>query len=182
MIDQKKSELAFLEILKKRFEKRNQQHSLSWNDIASRLLNHNDKIVCLMKMEESGGEPEFIKIDQKTGHYIFVDCALESPSGRRSLCYDNDALLSRKENKPKNSALEMANTMGVKILDEMLYKELQRFGNFDLKTSSWLKTPDEMRKLGGAIFGDKRYNTVFIYHNSAESYYASRGFRTYLEV
>ena len=133
-------------------------------------------------MERTEGEPDVVSYDKKTDEYLFFDCSAESPKGRRSLCYDRKALDSRKENKPANSAIDLANEIGIEILDEEQYRELQKLGNFDLKTSRWVKTPEDIRKLGGAIFCDKRYNTVFLYHNGAESYYAARGFRGSLKV
>jgi hypothetical protein len=173
----------FLDLLKNRFEKNISFHfDVNWETIHSKLVCSETKLFALLEMEKTGGEPEYFKFNSQKNTFIFVDCSAESPVGRRSLCYDYEAFLSRKENKPKGSALEMAKDMGVEIMDEPLYNELQRYGNFDCKTSSWLKTSEEIRKQGGAIFGDKRYNQVFIYHNGAESYYASRGFRAYLEV
>jgi hypothetical protein len=141
-----------------------------------------EKLWSLDDMETTGGEPDVIDYDQKTGEYIFYDCAAESPKGRRSICYDQEALDSRKEHKPANSAIGMAAEMGIEILDEEQYRQLQQFGKFDTKTSSWLKTPADIRKLGGAIFADYRYGTIFVYHNGAESYYAARGFRGALRV
>ena len=177
------AEKKLFDLLKSRLEKRISFHkNLSWENIYTKLLFQKDKIHSLLLMEKSGGEPEFVKTDDLSAEYIFMDCSPESPAGRRSLCYDDSALNSRKENKPKNSAMELALDMGIELLDENSYRTLQQFGNFDTKTSSWLATPDEIRTLGGAIFGDKRYNKVFIYHNGAESYYASRGFRGLLKV
>ena len=141
-----------------------------------------EKLWSLNEMETTGGEPDVVGYDKKTGEYIFYDCSAESPKGRRSLCYDHEALESRKENKPENSAVDMAAAMGIEILTEEQYRELQQLGNFDTKTSSWIKTPADIRKLGGAIFCDRRYDTVFVYHNGAESYYAARGFRGSLRV
>ena len=146
------------------------------------ILKNDDKLFSLHEMERTGGEPDVIEVDKKTGEYIFYDCASESPAGRRSLCYDDDALHSRKENKPKNSALQMADDLGISILTEEQYRSLQKLGKFDTKTSSWVKTPSEIRELGGAIFCDCRYNQVFTYHNGAESYYAARGFRGLIRV
>ena len=172
-----------LGILKARFEKNMHRHEgLLWNDIQSRLEANYDKLWSLNEMEFTGGEPDVIGTDQGSGAYIFVDCAIESPKGRRSYCYDKQALDARKENKPANNAMDVASAMGVNILNESEYRNLQQLGNFDNKTSSWLITPPAIRKLGGAIFGDFRYNTVFIYHNGAESYYAARGFRASLHV
>lgn len=179
---ERKQEL--LQILQERFEKNMQRHSnIKWIDIAKKLANQADeKLWSLNAMELSGGEPDVIGFDQLTSEYIFCDCAAESPKGRRSICYDHEALEARKENKPENSAMNMANEMGIKILDEQGYRELQKLGSFDLKTSSWVLTPNPIRKLGGAIFCDRRYDTVFMYHNGAESYYAARGFRGTLRV
>ena len=172
-----------LKTLKDRFEKNPERHKgLEWSKIRNRLLSDPGKLWSLSEMEKTGGEPDVIGFEQKTGEYVFCDCAPESPKGRRSLCYDRDALDSRKEFKPVNSALDLAAGMGVEILTIDQYRELQKKGNFDTKTSSWLKTPPEIRELGGAVFGDRRYNTVFIYHNGAESYYAARGFRGILKV
>jgi len=155
---------------------------IEWKKVEARLKKGKDKLWSLSEMERTGGEPDVIGIDKKTGEIIFYDCSAESPSGRRSLCYDGDALASRKEHKPKNSAYELAEEMGIKILNEEQYRELQQLGEFDLKTSSWVKTPTEIRELGGAIFCDRRFNRVFVYHNGAESYYAGRGFRGWLRV
>lgn len=172
-----------IKILKTRFEKKPNRHeNIKWEDVQKKLESNPEKLWSLNEMERTEGEPDVIGYDKKTNEYIFIDCSLESPKGRRSLCYDRDALNSRKENKPANSAVDLANEIGIEILDEEQYRELQSLGNFDLKTSSWVKTPDEIRKLGGAIFCDKRYNTVFLYHNGAESYYAARGFRGVLRI
>ncbi len=172
-----------LNTLKTRFEKNNKRHSgIEWANVEAKLLNNTAKLWSLNEMESTGGEPDVVAFDKKTGEYIFYDCSAESPAGRRSLCYDDDALHSRKEHKPKNSACEMAETMGIQLLSEEQYRELQQLGNFDTKTSSWVKTPSAIRELGGAIFCDCRYNTVFVYHNGAESYYAARGFRGWLKV
>jgi hypothetical protein len=172
-----------LKILKNRFEKnRNRHSSVEWKKVEARLTADPGKLWSLNEMEMSGGEPDVIGQDKKTGEYIFYDCAAESPKGRRSICYDHEALESRKEHKPENSAVEMAADMGIELLTEEQYRELQQLGNFDLKTSSWVKTPPEIRKLGGAVFCDRRYNHVFLYHNGAESYYAARGFRGWLRV
>ncbi len=169
--------------LKARFEKNMARHKgVDWADVQAKLEANAEKLWFLSEMESTGGEPDVIGRDKQTGEYIFYDCSAESPSGRRSLCYDREALDSRKENKPKGSALEMAATIGVELLTEEQYRDLQKLGNFDLKTSSWVKTPSDVRKLGGAIFCDRRYNTVFTYHNGAESYYAARGFRGSLKV
>ncbi|WP_089817960.1 DUF4256 domain-containing protein [Kaistella treverensis] len=174
---------ALLKILKERFDQNMQRHeNLSWNEIEKKLQNNAEKLNSLQLMEESGGEPDVVGVDEKTGEFLFYDCAAESPKGRRSFCYDKAALEKRKENKPKNNTEEAANFMGIELLTEEQYRFLQTLGKFDTKTSSWLKTPENIRKLGGAIFGDFRYDTVFIYHNGAESYYASRGFRGVLRV
>ena len=172
-----------LKVLKVRFEKNMNRHEgIEWNKLQEKLEANIEKLWSLNQMEETGGEPDVIGYDKETGEYIFCDCSAESPKNRRSICYDNEALESRKENKPQNSAMNMATVMGIGLLTEEQYRELQLFGNFDTKTSSWVKTPDNIRKLGGAIFCDRRYNTVFTYHNGAESYYGSRGFRGMLRV
>ncbi len=172
-----------LKVLKARFEKNMNRHEgIVWEKVLEKLNNNTDKLWSLNQMEETGGEPDVIGYDKETDEYIFCDCAAESPKERRSLCYDKEALNSRKENKPKDSAVNMAYEMDIELLTEEQYRELQKLGNFDLKTSSWVKTPDNIRKLGGAIFCDRRYNTVFTYHNGAESYYSSRGFRGILRV
>lgn len=172
-----------LNILQTRFEKNPNRHKgIKWADVQKRLETNPAKLWSLDQMEETQGEPDVIGYDKKADAYIFCDCAAESPKGRRSICYDTEALESRKEHKPKNSALGMAKEMGIEILTEQEYFELQKLGNFDLKTSSWLKTPKEVRELGGAIFGDRRFGRVFIYHNGAESYYGVRGFRGKLLV
>jgi hypothetical protein len=169
--------------LKARFEKNIIRHKgIAWPEVQAKLEANPDKLSSLNEMESTGGEPDVVGHDNKSGEYIFYDCSAESPSGRRSLCYDREALDSRKENKPKGSALELAAAIGVELLTEEQYRDLQKLGNFDTKTSSWVKTPSEIRKLGGAIFCDRRYNTVFTYHNGAESYYAARGFRGLLKV
>jgi Protein of unknown function (DUF4256) len=169
---------ALLRTLKARFEKNMNRHKgLEWADVQARLEASPEKLWSLDEMEITGGEPDVVGRDNLTGAYLFFDCAPESPKGRRSLCYDGDALASRKEHKPANNALDMAAAMGIEILTEAQYRELQQLGKFDTKTSSWLKTPDAIRALGGAIFGDFRYGQVFVYHNGAESYYAARGFR-----
>lgn len=170
-------------ILKSRFDKNKNRHKgLDWDKVEAKLKTNLWKLWSLSEMERTGGEPDVIGYDKKTGEYIFVDCSPESPAGRRSVCYDRKALDSRKEHKPKTSALEMAAAMGIEVLTEEQYRELQTLGNFDAKTSSWLVTPEDIRKFGGAIFGDYRYGNVFIYHNGAESYYAARGFRGVLRV
>ena len=172
-----------LNILQTRFEKNKNRHaSLEWSKIQSKLEKQPEKLWSLYQMERTGGEPDCVGYDTKTGDYIFYDCAAESPKERRSLCYDRQALNARKENKPKDCAMDMATAMGIELLTEEQYRELQQLGNFDTKTSSWLQTPEAIRKLGGAIFGDFRYDHVFIYHNGAESYYAARGFRGCLRV
>ncbi|WP_339292597.1 DUF4256 domain-containing protein [Paenibacillus sp. FSL W8-0187] len=172
-----------LTTLKARFEKNMYRHiGLEWDDVQAKLVANPEKLWSLHEMEITGGEPDVVGHDNKTGEYIFYDCSAESPKGRRSICYDREALESRKEHKPKNSAVEMATAMGIELLSEEQYRELQKLGNFDLKTSSWVVTPASIRKLGGAIFCDRRYDTVFVYHNGAESYYAARGFRGSLRV
>ncbi|WP_277012972.1 DUF4256 domain-containing protein [Flavobacterium lindanitolerans] len=174
---------ALMGILRTRFEKNVNRHKgLKWSDIQAKLEANPEKLWSLDEMEETGGEPDVVGFDKKTGEYIFYDCAPESPKGRRSICYDPQALESRKEHKPKDSAIAMADAMGIEILTEEQYRELQKLGEFDLKTSSWVKTPTEIRKRGGALFCDRRYDTVFLYHNGAESYYAARGFRGCLKV
>lgn len=174
---------ALLNTLSTRFEKYKHRHTgITWAKVQARLEAHPKKLWSLLQMEETGGEPDVVAFDKKTGEYIFYDCSQESPKGRRSLCYDRKALDSRKENKPKDSALEMAAAMGIELLTEAQYRELQELGDFDTKTSSWITTPAAIRKLGGAIFGDCRYDHVFIYHNGAESYYAARGFRGALSI
>jgi len=170
-------------LLKTRFEKNMSLHpGIEWAKVQARLKTANGKWRPLSEMERTGGEPDVVGYDKKTGEYIFYDCSAESPHGRRSFCYDGDALKSRKENKPKNSVMDMAAAMGIEILSEDQYRELQKLGHFDTKTSSWVKTPPGIRKLGGAIFCDRRYDTVFLYHNGADSYYAARGFRGLLRV
>lgn len=169
--------------LKDRFEKNRQRHQdLGWDKIKTRLDANAEKLWSLNEMELTGGEPDVVDIDKKTGEYIFYDCSIESPKGRRSICYDRTALDSRKEHKPKNSAMDMATEMGIEMLTEEQYRFLQELGNFDMKTSSWIITPPNIRKLGGALFGDRRYNHVFFYHNGADSYYAARGFRGSLRI
>jgi len=172
-----------LEALQARFEKNMSRHKgLKWADVRAKLEADPEKLWRVSEMERTGGEPDVIGRDKKTARYIFYDCSAESPQGRRSVCYDREALDSRKEHKPKNNAVEMAAAMGVEILSEDQYLELQKLGNFDAKTSSWLKTPSEIRKLGGAIYGDFRYGRVFVGHNGADSYYAARGFRGSLKI
>jgi hypothetical protein len=172
-----------LTTLKERFEKNKNRHKgLEWDKVQSKLEAAPNKLWSLHEMEATGGEPDVVAYDKKTNEYIFFDCAAESPKGRRSVCYDRKALDSRKEHKPADSAMDMAAEMGIEILNEDQYRELQKLGNFDTKTSSWIITPDNIRKMGGAIFADYRYGTVFVYHNGAESYYAARGFRGLLKV
>ncbi|WP_098742382.1 DUF4256 domain-containing protein [Paenibacillus sp. EZ-K15] len=174
---------GLLHTLKARYEKNMNRHiGLEWADVQAKLVANPEKLWSLHEMEITGGEPDVVGHDNQTGEYIFYDCSAESPKGRRSICYDREALESRKEHKPKNSAVEMATAMGIELLSEEQYRELQKLGNFDLKTSSWVVTPASIRKLGGAIFCDRRYDTVFVYHNGAESYYAARGFRGSLRV
>ena len=169
--------------LKARFEKNMNRHKgLGWAKIQAKLEANTEKLWSLHEMERTGGEPDVVGHDKNTGEYIFFDCSAESPKGRRSLCYDREALESRKENKPKDNAIDMAAAIGIELLTEELYRELQRLGNFDTKTSSWVKTPPDVRKLGGALFCDRRFDTVFLYHNGAESYYAARAFRGSLRV
>ena len=174
---------ALLNTLKARFEKNMIRHKdIKWTDVLSRLKTRPEKLQSINQMEITGGEPDVVDFDKKTGEYIFFDCSAETPKDRINVCYDREALDSRKEFKPGNSALDMAASMGTEILTEEQYMELQKLGKYDLKTSSWLKTPPEIRKLGGAIFADRRYDHVFIYHNGASSYYKVRGFRTSLRV
>jgi hypothetical protein len=172
-----------LKTLKARFEKNMKRHKgLEWAKIQAKLEANPEKLWSLNEMETTGGEPDVVGYDKKTGEYIFNDCSAESPKDRRSLCYDREALESRKEHKPKSSAIDMAAAMGIELLTEEQYRELQKLGDFDTKTSSWIQTPSEIRKLGGAFFCDRRYNHVFVYHNGAESYYAARGFRGSLRI
>src|SRR5258705_6421643 len=167
-----------LKALKARFEKNMDRHKgLEWAKVQAKLEGNTKKLWSLDEMERTGGEPDVIGFDKKTGEYIFYDCSAESPKGRRSVCYDREALESRKEHKPKNNAIDMAAGMGIELLTEEQYRELQKLGTFDTKTSSWVKTPSDIRKLGGALFCDRRYGRVFVYHNGAESYYAARAFR-----
>jgi hypothetical protein len=178
-----KQRAELIAVLQSRFEKNINRHKgLEWPKIQARLEASPDKLWSLQQMESTGGEPDIVGHDTKTGEYIFYDCSPESPAGRRSLCYDRQALDSRKENKPANNAEEAAKSMGIEMLTEEQYRDLQKLGKFDAKTSSWVKTPEAIRKLGGAIFCDYRYGTVFTYHNGAESYYAARGFRGALRV
>ena len=172
-----------LDVLKVRFEKNMNRHEgLEWSQVQAKLEAKTEKLWSLSEMERTGGEPDVVGHDKKTGEYIFYDCSAESPKERRSLCYDRDALDSRKEHKPKDNAVGMAAAMGIELLSEEQYRELQKLGEFDTKTSSWVKTPEDVRKLGGALFCDRRFNTVFVYHNGAESYYAGRAFRGWLRV
>jgi hypothetical protein len=172
-----------LGVLKARFEKhRNRHPGLEWAKVQARLEATAEKLWSLSEMERTGGEPDVVGLDPKSGEYLFYDCSPESPGGRRSVCYDREALDSRKEHKPENNAIDLAAAMGIELLTEEQYRELQKLGDFDTKTSSWVKTPAEIRKLGGALFGDRRYDHVFIYHNGAQSYYAGRGFRGMLRV
>jgi hypothetical protein len=172
-----------LSILKARFEKNMKRHKgLEWSNVQKKLETSPAKLWSLNEMEQTGGEPDVVGFDKKANEYIFYDCSAESPKDRRSVCYDHEALEKRKEHKPENSAVEMANDMGIELLTEEQYRELQQLGEFDLKTSSWIVTPAAIRKLNGALFCDRRYNTVFLYHNGAESYYAARGFRGSLRV
>ncbi len=181
LLSEQREEL--LRILKNRFEKYPNRHNdIDWNKVQLKLEAAPDKLWSLHEMETTGGEPDVISYDISTEEYIFCDCSTESPKGRRSICYDREALESRKENKPVNSAIDMAASMGIEILTEEEYRKLQTLGAFDTKTSCWVKTPDQIRKLGGAIFCDRRYDTVFTYHNGAESYYSARAFRGILRV
>lgn len=174
---------ALLATLQVRFEQHMRRHpELAWADVQAKLEAHPEKLGALHAMESSGGEPDVVGYDQATGEYSFYDCAAESPSGRRNVCYDHAGLMSRKENRPENNAIDMAAAMGIELLTEVQYRELQTLGEFDTKTSSWLMTPAAIRKLGGALFGDRRYDHVFIYHNGAQSYYGVRGFRGVLRV
>jgi hypothetical protein len=179
----KEQHTELLKVVKSRFEKNMNRHkSLDWAKVEAKLKADPQKQWSLNEMERTGGEPDVVEIDRKTGEYIFYDCSPETPKDRRNICYDREALDSRKENKPRDSALDMAASIGIEILSEEQYRELQKLGSFDTKTSSWLKTPEDIRKLGGAIFADRRYNAVFIYHNGAESYYGARGLRGSLRV
>lgn len=172
-----------LEILKERFEKNMNRHKgMEWEEVEEKLKDNTEKLWSLYEMDRTGGEPDIIGYDEETGEYVFYDCSDESPKGRRSICYDRKALESRKQNKPQNNVIDMALDMGIEVLTEGQYRELQKLGRFDLKTSSWVKTPENIRKKGGAIFCDCRYDTVFVYHNGAESYYSARGFRGSLRV
>ena len=175
--------IELIGILKIRFEKNRSRHkSLEWTEIQTKLEGNTEKMWSLNEMEKTGGEPDVVGYDSNTGEYIFFNCSAESPKGRRSVCYDREAQESRKEHKPDNNAEDMAANMGIELLTEEQYRDLQKLGNFDTKTSSWVKTPNEIRKLGGAIFCDRRYNHVFTYHSGAESYYGVRGFRGSIKV
>ena len=172
-----------LRALKARFEKNTNRHKgLEWAKVQAKLESNSDKLWSINEMERTGGEPDVVGHDKKTGEYIFFDCSAESPKGRTSVCYDREGLDSRKEHKPKNNAIDMAAAMGIELLTEEQYRELQKLGSFDAKTSSWVKAPAEIRKLGGALFGDRRFGQVFVYHNGAQSYYSGRGFRGSLRV
>jgi hypothetical protein len=172
-----------LDILKTRFEKNTNRHlGIEWSKVQTKLESNPQKMWSLLQMEKTGGEPDVVAFDKKTDEYIFFDCSAETPKERRSICYDHEALEKRKENKPKNSAINMATEMGIELLTETQYRDLQQLGNFDTKSSSWIVTPEKIRKLGGALFCDFRYDTVFVYHNGADSYYAVRGFRGSLRV
>lgn len=178
---QKKEDL--LEVLKARFDKNMKRHKgIQWSEVLARINVKKGNLITLWEMERTGGEPDVIDRDKKTGEFVFVDCSTESPGGRRSLCYDPEALKARKENKPQGSAMGVVAAMGVELLSEAEYRQLQMLGTFDTKTSSWIKTPKEIRELGGALFCDRRYNSVFTYHNGVESYYAARGFRASFRV
>jgi hypothetical protein len=172
-----------LTTLKARFEKNMSRHKgVEWAKVQAKLEANSEKLWSLNEMEATGGEPDVVAFNKKTGEYVFYDCSAESPKGRRSLCYDREALNARKEHKPKDSAIDMATAIGIELLSEEQYRELQKLGEFDLKTSSWVQTPSDIRKLGGALFCDRRYNQVFLYHNGADSYYGVRGFRASLKV
>lgn len=174
---------TLLKTLQTRFEKNAARHKgINWKDVEAKLHATPGKLWSLQQMEATGGEPDVVGFNKQTKEYIFFDCSAESPKDRRSICYDDGALQSRKENKPKNSAINMAEEMGINILDESQYRQLQELGSFDTKTSSWIQTPAKIRELGGALFCDRRYNTIFLYHNGAESYYAARGFRGFINV
>ncbi|USP40966.1 DUF4256 domain-containing protein [Acinetobacter sp. XS-4] len=174
---------VLVETLKDRFEKNPHRHKeIDWSNVQTKLIKSPEKLWSLQEMESTGGEPDIVAYDQLKDEYLFVDCSPETPKGRRSLCYDREALVARKDHPPKNSAIDIAKEMGAELLTEEQYHELQNLGEFDLKTSSWLKTPDEIRQLDGAIFADRRYGRVFIYHNGAQSYYAARGFRCFLRI
>ena len=181
-LSQKQKETLLI-LLKTRFDKNMNRHKgIEWKKVLLKLETNFDKFWSLNEMERTGGEPDVIEFDKKSGEYVFYDCSIETPIGRRSLCYDREALDSRKKFKPKNSAIDLAREMGIEILTEDEYRNLQKLGNFDMKTSSWVKTPSEVRKLGGALFCDRRFNRVFVFHNGAESYYGARAFRGLLRV
>lgn len=181
-LSQEQSE-ELLKALQVRFEKNMNRHKgIEWAKVQAKLEANSEKLWSLGEMESTGGEPDVVGYDEMTDEYIFIDCAAESPKGRRSFCYDREALESRKNHKPENTVIDMSAAMGIELLTEEQYRELQKLGDFDTKTSSWVKTPDHIRKLGGAIFCDRRYDTVFVYHNGADSYYAARGFRGSLRV
>ncbi|MFY7971369.1 MAG: DUF4256 domain-containing protein [Flavobacteriales bacterium] len=174
---------SLLSVLQHRFEKNKKRHAqIEWSSVVTRLEKSTSKLWSLEEMEQTGGEPDVVGVDPKSGEILFMDCSVESPSGRRSFCYDKEGWESRKEHRPENNAVDAASEMGVELLNEEQYYYLQSLGTFDTKTSSWLKTPDSVRKLGGSLFGDFRYGQVFIYHNGAQSYYAARGFRGLLRV
>lgn len=174
---------ALLNTLKARFENNMNRHiALEWVNVEEKLAANPEKMWSLYEMERTGGEPDVVDYDKKTGEYVFYDCAAESPKGRRRICYDREALQARKKNKPENNAVDMAAAMGIELLTEAQYRQLQQLGEFDTKTSSWVRTPADIRKLGGALFCDRRYDTVFVYHNGAQSYYAARGFRGALRI
>ena len=174
---------ALIELLKDRFEKSSYRHQeIEWSHVQAKLILVPEKVWSLNEMESTGGEPDVIAYDPQADEYLFIDCCIETPKGRRSLCYDREALESRKDHPPKNSAIDVAKEMGVELLTEEQYLQLQQIEEFDLKTSSWLATPEDIRKIGGALFADRRYGRIFIYHNGAQSYYAARGFRSYLKV
>ncbi|MEA5095064.1 MAG: DUF4256 domain-containing protein [Sedimentibacter saalensis] len=178
-----KQHQELISILKVRFEKNMNRHrNIDWSKVQEKLEIDSENLWSLYEMERTGGEPDVVGHDKNTDEYIFYDCSAESPKGRRSICYDREALESRKEHKPENNAVDMADDMGIELLDEEQYRELQKLGSFDTKTSSWIRTPENIRKLGGALFCDRRYDTVFVYHNGAESYYGVRGFRGSLRV
>jgi hypothetical protein len=180
---EEKQREELLRTLKARFEKNMNRHKgLEWAKVQAKLEANTEKLRSLNEMERTGGEPDVVGYDKETGEYIFFDCSAESPKGRRSVCYDREGQESRKEHRPENNAIDMAASMGIELLTEEQYRELQKLGNFDLKTSSWVETPSDIRKLGGALFCDRRYDHVFVYHNGAPSYYAARGFRGSLRV
>ena len=182
LLSQKQRE-ELLKVLKARFEKKGSRHQgLEWANVQAKLEANTQKLWSLNEMERTGGEPDVVGHDKKTGEYVFYDCSAESPKGRTSVCYDREGLESRKEHKPENNAIDMAAAMGIELLTEEQYRESQKLGNFDTKTSSWVKTPSDIRKVGGALFADRRYGHVFVYHNSAPSYYGARAFRGSLRV